>query len=164
MPHGTVGPGQPGRLGGVESPVFIALSVLGAGIAVGLQSPMVGILSSRLGTLEAIFIVHIGGAVASVLPLLLLRGGGKLGQLTAVPWYTLLAGVLGLVVVAAIGYAVPRIGAGATTVLLVAAQLLAATLADQFGWFGIAVKPLDLGKVLGLGLLLAGAWLVVRPN
>lgn len=164
MPRGTVGPGQPGRLGGVESPVFIALSVLGAGIAVGLQSPMVGILSSRLGTLEAIFIVHIGGAVASVLPLLLLRGGGKLGQLTAVPWYTLLAGVLGLVVVAAIGYAVPRIGAGATTVLLVAAQLLAATLADQFGWFGIAVKPLDLGKVLGLGLLLAGAWLVVRPN
>ncbi|WP_027892765.1 DMT family transporter [Calidithermus chliarophilus] len=148
----------------MESPVFIALSVLGAGIAVGLQSPMVGILSSRLGTLEAIFIVHIGGAVASVLPLLLLRGGGKLGQLTAVPWYTLLAGVLGLVVVAAIGYAVPRIGAGATTVLLVAAQLLAATLADQFGWFGIAVKPLDLGKVLGLGLLLAGAWLVVRPN
>lgn len=148
----------------MESPVFIALSVLGAGIAVGLQSPMVGILSSRLGTLEAIFIVHIGGAVASVLPLLLLRGGGKLGQLTAVPWYTLLAGVLGLVVVAAIGYAVPRIGAGTTTVLLVAAQLLAATLADQFGWFGIAVKPLDLGKVLGLGLLLAGAWLVVRPN
>ena len=147
----------------MESLVFIALTVLGAGIAVGLQSPMLGILSSRLGTLEAIFIVHIGGAVASLLPLLL-RGGGKLGQLTAVPWYTLLAGVLGLVVVAAIGYAVPRIGAGATTVLLVAAQLLAATLADQFGWFGIAVKPLDLGKVLGLGLLLAGAWLVVRPN
>jgi transporter family-2 protein len=164
VPYGTVGPGQPGRLGGVESLVFIALSVLAAGIAVGLQSPMLGILSSRLGTLEAIFIVHIGGAVASVLPLLLLRGGGKLGQLAAVPWYTLLAGVLGLVVVAAIGYAVPRIGAGATTVLLVAAQLLAATLADQFGWFGIAVKPLDLGKVLGLGLLLAGAWLVVRPN
>jgi len=54
----------------VEPLVFIGLSVLGAGIAVGLQSPMVGILSSHLGTLEAIFIVHVGGAIASVLPLL----------------------------------------------------------------------------------------------
>ncbi|RTH15183.1 hypothetical protein CSW41_11050 [Thermus scotoductus] len=29
---------------------------------------------------------------------------------------------------------------------------------------GSGVRPLDLGKIIGLGLLMLGAWLVVRPS
>ncbi|WP_436411168.1 DMT family transporter [Thermus scotoductus] len=41
---------------------------------------------------------------------------------------------------------------------------LIGTLIDQFGWMGSGVRPLDLGKIIGLGLLMLGAWLVVRPS
>jgi len=145
----------------MQSILLILLIGLAGGIAVGLQSPLASMMSQRLGTLESIFIVHAGGALIALIPLLV-YGGGKLGQWRSVPWYALLAGVFGLVVIGAISYMIPRIGVAGSIITVVAGQLLVGTILDQFGWLGAMQRPLDATRLLGLAVVLIGVWLTVK--
>jgi len=145
----------------MQSILLILLIGLAGGIAVGLQSPLASMMSQRLGMLESVFIVHAGGALIALIPLLV-YGGGKLGQWRTVPWYALLAGVFGLVVIGAISYMIPRIGVAGSIITVVAGQLLVGTILDQFGWLGAMQRPLDATRLLGLAVVLIGVWLTVK--
>jgi transporter family-2 protein len=145
----------------MQTILLIILVGLAGGVAVGLQSPMASLISQRLGVFESIFIVHLGGALFALLPLLV-QGGGRLAGWRGLPWYTLFAGVFGLVVIGAISYMIPRIGVAGSIITVVAGQLLVGTILDQFGWLGAAQRSLDPGRLLGLGVVLVGVWLTVR--
>jgi transporter family-2 protein len=45
--------------------------------------------------------------------------------------------------------------------VIVASQLLAALLFDQFGLFGAAVRTLSLSRLIGLIFTIIGVWLVL---
>jgi transporter family-2 protein len=92
----------------------ILLGLLG-GIAVGIQALLASLISQRLGLLESVFIVHLGGAFCARLPLIHM-GGGQLPAWQGVPWYAMGAGVFGLVVIGAVSAAIPRVGASATII------------------------------------------------
>ncbi|MBN2117865.1 MAG: DMT family transporter [Anaerolineales bacterium] len=145
----------------MESILLILLIGLAGGVAVGLQSPMASMLTQRLGIFESVFIVHIGGALIVLLPLLF-YGGGKLGQWRSVPWYVLGAGVFGLVVIGAISYMIPRVGIAASIVTIVAGQLLVGTILDHLGLLGAMQRALDPTRALGLAIVLVGVWLTVK--
>jgi transporter family-2 protein len=145
----------------METVIFIILIGLAGGVAVGLQSPLASMISQRLGVMESVFIVHIGGAIAALIPLLV-YGGGKLGSWRTVPWYGLGAGIFGLVVIAAISYMIPRIGVAASITTIVAGQLLVGTLLDHFGLLGAVERSLDPTRVLGLIVVIVGVWLTVK--
>jgi transporter family-2 protein len=145
----------------MESILLIILIGLAGGIAVGLQSPMASMITQRLGIFESVFIVHIGGAILALLPLLF-TGGGKLAQWRSLPWYALGAGIFGLVVIGAISYMIPRIGVAGAIVSIVAGQLLVSTILDHFGWLGAMSRSLDPTRALGLAVVLVGVWLTVR--
>lgn len=145
----------------MESILLIILVGLAGGIAVGLQSPMASMITQRLGVLESVFIVHMGGALIALLPLLF-YGGGKLPQWKEVPWYTLFAGLFGLVVIGAISYMIPRIGVAGSIVTVVAGQLLVGTILDHFGWLGAMGRSIDPSRALGLAVVLVGVWLTVK--
>mgnify|MGYP001436454821 FL=1 len=140
--------------------VIIFIGLIG-GMAVGLQAPMSSIISQRLGVLESIFIIHLGGALVVLLPLLYF-GGGKLGNWRTVPWYALCAGAFGLVVIFSMSYMIPRIGVATALIILLAGQIFIGSILDHFGLLGAAVRPLDLTRVLGLGVVLAGVWLAMK--
>ena len=144
----------------MESILLIILIGLAGGVAVGLQSPMASMITQRLGIFESVFIVHAGGAVIALIPMIIY--GGKLSQWRSLPWYTLAAGVFGLIVIAAISYMIPRVGVAASITTVVAGQLLVGTILDQFGWLGASVRPLDLTRVIGLAVVLFGVWLTVK--
>ncbi len=145
----------------MESVLLIVFVGLVGGIAVGLQSPLASMLSQRLGILESIFIVHLGGAIFSLVPLLVL-GGGRLGAWRTSPWYALAAGFLGLVVIAAISFTIPRVGVAAAITTVVAGQILMSAVLDHFGWLGATVRPLDPSRILGLAIVMLGVWITVR--
>jgi transporter family-2 protein len=46
--------------------------------------------------------------------------------------------------------------------VIVAAQFMAGALVDHFGLLGADLRPLDVSRIVGMGLMLAGTWLVVR--
>lgn len=138
----------------------VVVGLLG-GIAIGIQNPLAGHMGQRVGVLEAAFIVHLGGAILAGMALAL-AGGGGLGRWREVPWYSLSAGGLGVVVVCAVSYTIPRIGIAATVALVVAAQLIVGALLDHVGFLGFDLRLLDPVRLVGMTLLLAGVWLVLR--
>lgn len=140
--------------------LIIFIGLLG-GVAVGLQAPLASAINQRLGILESVFIVHLGGLIAVAVPLLFM-GGGRLDQWQSLPPYTLAAGVLGVVVVGSTVLMVPRIGVAAAIVLIITGQLCIAATIDHFGLFGVLEKPLGAQRVMGLGLVLLGVWWALR--
>jgi bacterial/archaeal transporter family-2 protein len=141
--------------------ILILLVGLTGGVAVGLQMTLASLITQRLGTLESTFIVHLGGAVVAGIPLLFLTGG-NLGQWRSLPWYAFSAGALGLVVIGAVTYCIPRLGVAPTIVLVVVGQLCIGVVLDHFGLLGLEVNPLTLSRVVGILVLFAGTWLVIR--
>ncbi|HET9587408.1 MAG TPA: DMT family transporter [Anaerolineales bacterium] len=145
----------------MESILLIILIGLAGGVAVGLQSTMASMISQRLGLLESVFIIHLGGALFVLVPLLIYRGG-KLAQWQSLPWYTLAAGIFGLIVIGAISYMIPRVGVAAAVTTVIVGQLFISMILDHFGLLGAAEKSLDVTRVIGLVVVLAGVWLMVK--
>lgn len=145
----------------MESILLIILIGLAGGIAVGLQAPMASMITQRLGTFESVFIVHVGGALIAGLPLLFYRGG-NLAQWKELPWYTLLAGAFGLIVIGALSHMIPRVGVAAAVITIVAGQMLVSTILDHFGWLGGMGRPMDPTRAIGLAVVLVGVWLTVK--
>lgn len=139
--------------------IIILIGVMG-GVAIGVQSPLASMISQRLGVLESVFIVHLGGALVALVPLLIF--GSKFNQWRSLPWYTLGAGAFGLVVIFAMSYMIPRVGVAPALIVLLAGQLLMGSVMDHFGWLGAVQRPIELSRVLGLSVVLAGVWLTVK--
>ena len=145
----------------MESILLIIFIGLIGGIAVGLQSPLASMITQRPGLFESVFILHMGGAIIALIPLLI-YGGGKLTEWRNVPWYALGAGIFGLVVIGSISYMIPRIGIAAAITTIVAGQLLVATILDHYGLLGAAGRSMDLTRGFGLAVVLVGVWLTVK--
>ncbi len=58
--------------------------------------------------------------------------------------------------------AVSTIGAGGVAAATITGQLTASVVIDRLGLFGLSEVPISAERVLGIGLLLAGTYLVVR--
>ena len=145
----------------MEAILLIILIGLVGGVAVGLQSPLASMISQRLGLFESVFIVHVGGALIALIPLLIF-GGGKLAEWRSLPWYVLFAGVFGLIVIGSISFMIPRIGIAAAITTIVAGQLLVGTILDHYGLLGSAGRPMDVSRIIGLAVVMAGVWLTVK--
>jgi transporter family-2 protein len=143
-----------------NSALLIIVAVIG-GIAVAFQAQMMGLLSNSIGTVEGVFITYAGGGLLICLILIFMRGG-NLGAWQGVPWYAYTSGALGLIIVGSIGYSAPRLGLVATFTIIVSSQYIVAALIDHFGFLGATIRPLDVSRILGVSLLLAGVWLTVR--
>ncbi len=140
--------------------LVVFLGLVG-GVAVGLQSPLSSMIAQRTGSMESVFIVHLGGAVFAG-TFLLLQRGGNLGQWRSVPWYALCAGALGLVVISAVNHVIPRQGAITLYFLVITGQIVIGALIDHFGLLEVSARPLDPARLVGFVVLAAGVWLVVR--
>jgi transporter family-2 protein len=120
-----------------------------------------GMMDRQLGTPESVFITYGLGGLIIGLVMLFLRGG-NLGGWPTVPWYAFSAGVLGLIVVGILGFTAPKIGLVSVLTLFVASQFIVGAGMDHFGLFGAEVRPLDISRISGVGVILIGVWLVVR--
>jgi len=138
----------------------LMIGLLG-GVAVGLQGPISGAMSQRLGPVSSSLIIHLGGALASA-ALLLALGGQEIRAWRSVPRPYLLTGVLGLFLFISLNITLPRIVAANATALLIAAQLVLALVIDQNGWFGVPPQPVTATRLLGVALLFAAGYFLSR--
>jgi transporter family-2 protein len=132
-----------------------------AGMLVAMQPPINSKLGQSVGTFAAATISFMVGTVA-LLVVAVVAGGTHLGDLKGVPWWYFAGGFIGAVFVASSLVTVRTLGAGGVVAATIAGQLTASVVIDRFGLLGIAQKPLTAAKVVGIVLLAAGVFLIVR--
>ena len=140
---------------------LLSLVAVVGGVAVALQAQLMGLLDKQIGTIESVFITYGSGGLLIGLVVLYLRGG-NLSLWHSVPWYAYLSGVIGLVIVASIGFSVPRLGLVTAFTIMVAAQFIVGAMLDHYGYLGAEVRQLNVQKVVGMFTVLVGVWLTVR--
>jgi transporter family-2 protein len=83
-------------------------------------------------------------------------------DLTSMPWWAVIGGLVGAVQVYAGLTLVTRVGAGPFVGLTVAAALSMSLRIDHFGWFRMAYHPVNLWRALGGLLLVGGVTLIAK--
>jgi len=79
-----------------------------------------------------------------------------------IPLWQWTGGLLGGVYVVATVILAPRLGGAVLLSLVIAGQMLTAVVLDHFGWLGFAQHSANLWRLVGVGLLIAGAILILR--
>ncbi|MBI9049882.1 MAG: DMT family transporter [Anaerolineaceae bacterium] len=131
------------------------------GAAIGFQVPLSNITGQKLGTLSSVFLVHFFGTLVSLVALII-SGGENVRQWRSIALYPIIAGALGLIIISAFVFTIPRIGTTAALGISIAAQLLISVLVDHYGLFEVTTRPLSIPRLSGIVLLLVGAWIVLK--
>lgn len=72
------------------------------------------------------------------------------------PKYMLLGGCIGAVITYTVIKSMDMLGPARAVMLIVVAQLLVAYVIELLGWFGVEKQPLEIRKLLGMALAVAG--------
>ena len=139
--------------------VFV-MAVVGGCIA--LQAPINAGLGKSTGNFAAATISFAVGTLLLAAIVFVSGRAGGLGEVTGVQWYYLLGGALGAAYVFSALVLVSQIGAGGVAAATVTGQLTTSVLLDRIGFLGLDQEPLSAERLVGVGLLLAGTFLVVR--
>jgi transporter family-2 protein len=138
----------------------LCMAVVGGLIA--LQAPINAGLGKATGSFAAAFISFLVGTVVLAAILVLSGKTGGLADATDVQWYYLIGGLLGAAYVFTALSLVGTIGAGGVAAATVTGQLTLSVVLDRLGILGLEEVPLSPERLVGVGLLLAGTFLVVR--
>jgi transporter family-2 protein len=139
-------------------------------MVVGALTPVQATFNARLGTLlknpfyGTLTNFFVGLAAMLVLLSLLRPDLPSLKQVTAIPPYLFLGGIIGVTLVTTLVIAVPKIGAANAIMALVVGQLLISMLIDHNGWLGVPEHAISSTRILGALLLLAGLYLVQKAG
>lgn len=129
---------------------------------IALQAPINSGLGRSLGTFQAAFLSFAIGTTMLAAIAALAGGFGGLANVRGVAPQYLLGGLLGAAYVTTVLVTVRTLGAGGVTAATITGQLAMSVLVDQMGWLGVEREPLTPAKALGVVLLAAGTYLIVR--
>lgn len=140
--------------------IAVSAAFLG-GALVALQAPTNAMLSRAVASpVNAALISFAVGLIGLVIAALLLGARPNPAEVRALPWYGWIGGLYGAVFVAVAAFAAPRIGLTFFLTASIGGQLAMALWLDRAGAFGLPPQEVSPGRVAGVLLVLAGAWLV----
>ncbi|HXV43639.1 MAG TPA: DMT family transporter [Anaerolineae bacterium] len=142
---------------------FFSLFLVGmiAGSMITIQSVLNSALGKKTGNLGSVLILTLVSIAVLLVLISLFPGTANFRSLPGLSeWYLYLGGALGVVILAAPIFLIPRIGATSTLTALVMGQLVLALIMDQFGLFGVPKIEINLTRIVGLILLVVGALLI----
>lgn len=141
-----------------------ALLVLVAGACLPLQVGVNNTLRAGVGApvLAALISFAVGTACLFGYALVMRTPWPSMAMLGALPSWSWLGGLLGAFYVAVSIMAAPKLGAANLIGITVAAQLVTSLALDHYGMVGFAQHGINLWRILGALLLVAGTILIVR--
>jgi transporter family-2 protein len=129
---------------------------------IAMQAPINAELGKATGNVAAALVSFLVGTLLLTLLVAVSGQAGGLRSALDVEWIYLAGGALGVAYVFTVLVTVSSIGAGAVAAATVTGQLTASVVIDRLGILGLEQQPLSAERVLGVALLLAGTYLVVR--
>lgn len=143
--------------------VPLALAIL-AGASIVIQQALNSNLRTALNSAAwSGFMSYLVGVICMALLAVALRDPIPTAAVaTRIPWWAWSGGVFGAIFIGLGIYLVPQIGAATFFALLVTGQMLASVAFDHFGLLGLVQRSVDLPRVIGIVLLIAGVVLIRR--
>lgn len=139
------------------------LVVIFAGAVLCAQSSINGRLGSEVGVLESSWLTFVIGTLLSFLIAFFFEPHYSLNLFTAPRWQ-LTAAFFGVAYMLIIVFAMPRLGAAATTVAVISGQLVMSLLIDNFGWFNNAIIAMDGSRFAAILLLAIALFCIYKSN
>jgi bacterial/archaeal transporter family-2 protein len=136
--------------------VAVALCVL-AGLAGPVQAAVMGELGERVGIVSALALSAFVTMAVALSALAIVRQG--VGEVVRQPAWLWTGGILSAFIVISVTVAPPRIGTTATIGVIIAGNLAMGAAIDRFGLLGQEAIGLTWPRLVGIGLLAAGAGL-----
>lgn len=144
--------------------ILLLLLALAAGVLLPVQAGVNAQLRSAVGSpLTAALVSFLVGTAGLAVAAVVLRASMGLRAAWAVsPWWYWIGGLIGAVYVVATIVLAPRLGAATMIAAIVAGQMIASLLLDQYGLLGFPTHPISGLRVLGTALVIGGVILVQR--
>ncbi|EST10749.1 DMT family transporter [Sporolactobacillus laevolacticus] len=144
------------------------------GLFAGMLSPIQTSINSELrnavhSPFIASLVSFLVGTIALILLVLIIEhrrlfdknvlGKGKI-VISGNPWWLWIGGILGVIFVTSNIFLLPIIGAALTVVLALCGQMVIALIIDHFGWFGVPKHQINIQRIFGIILMVAGIFLI----
>ena len=144
--------------------ILLLLLALAAGVLLPVQAVVNAQLRSVVGSpLTAALVSFLVGTAGLGTAAVILRAPTALRAAWAVsPWWFWIGGLIGALYVVATIVLAPRLGAATLVAAVVAGQMIASLLLDQYGLLGFPTHPMNGLRVLGAALVIVGVILVQR--
>ena len=139
---------------------FVYLIIaLAAGVALATQSAINTQLAKAMSG-EAVIATFISFAVGTIVLFFIAWVKtdlwGNLSTVPSQPWWKLIGGILGAVVVFTTVLLVPKLGITAMLFFIIVGQLITATTIDHFGLIGMPIREVNITKFIGLIIVAFG--------
>ena len=139
---------------------FVYLIVaLAAGIALATQSAINTQLAKAMSG-EAVIATFISFAVGTIVLFFIAWVKtdlwGNLSAIPSQPWWKLIGGILGAVVVFTTVLLAPKLGITAMLFFIIVGQLITAATIDHFGLIGMPIREVNITKLIGLIIVAFG--------
>jgi bacterial/archaeal transporter family-2 protein len=139
--------------------VLFATLAIAAGLLVGISRQLNGRLALSTNAMESSFWNHIVGLVFVTL-MAIVAGGLFEGAPMDAPWWAYVGGPIGVLFIAAGSWAINRIGAAKTAMLIIAGQMISGVLLDAvLGHAGNWIA-----QAAGVALILGGMWVTLTAK
>jgi transporter family-2 protein len=147
----------------IKSLIPAALA-LAAGMSVVVQQILNANLRSELNSaVWSGFTSYLVGVLCMIAMAVVLREPiPSVGVMARIPWWAWSGGLFGAIFIGISILVAHQLGAVALIALLVSGQMVASIALDHFGWLGLAQRPLDLTRLIGVCLLIGGVVLIRR--
>ncbi|HMH54974.1 MAG TPA: DMT family transporter [Gemmatimonadales bacterium] len=144
--------------------ILLLLLALAAGVLLPVQAGVNAQLRSVVGSpVTAALVSFLVGTAGLGTAAVILRAPTALRAAWAVsPWWFWIGGLIGALYVVATIVLAPRLGAATLVAAVVAGQMVASLLLDQYGLLGFPTHPMNGLRVLGAALVIVGVILVQR--
>ena len=146
----------------MKSGIFFGLGVL-AGAMITIQSVLNSALGKRIEILGSVITATIVSLFILLISILIFPGSANFKRIPgADEWYLYMGGILGIAILAAPIFLIPRIGATSTLTAIVVGQLLLALILDHYGLFDFPKIEISPIRIVGILLLGIGAYLIKK--
>jgi bacterial/archaeal transporter family-2 protein len=144
--------------------IFLMFSTIAAGVSVIIQQALNANLRTAIGSAAWSGVVsYLVGLIAIAVFAIVLRQPLPSASVVAgTPWWAWSGGVFGAVFITLAILLIPQLGAATFIALLITGQMLTSLVLDHYGWLGLEQRSVDLPRLIGVALLIAGVVLIRR--
>ena len=142
--------------------IFFGIGVL-AGSMITIQSVLNSALGKKIEILGSVLTATVVSLFILIISIFVFPGSANFKRIPgADEWYLYMGGILGIAILAAPIFLIPKIGATSTLTAIVVGQLLLALILDHYGLFDFPRIQISPTRIVGMLLLGVGAYLIKK--